>query len=261
MIPSTNSDFAILTDSEISSVLSYFSEDMAFDVIDAALRNTYRPYAPALANIVEAYEQNFKLSMENYQGISSELKLKRDELYNSIIIKVLNHYGLQYIEQPNVDTYTVAYYLYRFLVSEFSANVLHFFLIYIDKEKTGIANIIDADELRKNKDSAGLYSKKAFNGVSGPGAAKLQLIHANLDLALDAMGGFDISIYDIINTLYSYDRNVATLLTNSIVDTGDFFKAFYMNYINLYKPECVTKIRLGLQPIPSDNGISIYAEN
>lgn len=257
MIPSTNTDFAILTDSEISSILSYFSEDMTFDIIDNALSNTYRPYAPTLANIVEAYEQNFKINMERYQGLSAELKDKRDDLYNAIIKKVLNHYGLQYVEQPNIDTYTMAYYVYKFLVSEFSANVLYFFVAYIDKEKTSIANIINMDELRKNKDSSSVYSKKV---ITGPGSSKMQVIHANLDLVLDAMGGFDVTIYDIINTLYSYG-GINTLLTNSIVDTGDFFKTFYMNYINTYKAESITKIRLGLQPVPTDGGISMYTKN
>lgn len=254
MIPSTNTDFAILTDSEISSILSYFSEEMAFDIIDNALSNTYRPYAPALANIVEAYEQQFKLSMESYKGLSAELKNKRDDLYNAIIIKVLNHYGLQYVEQPNVDTYSMAYYVYKFLVSEFSTNVLYFFTKYIDKEKTSIANFINTEELRKNKDSSTIYSKKV---ISGPGSSKLQLIHANLDTVLTAMGGFDISIYDIINTLYSFG-NVSALLNNSIVDTGDFFKTYYMNYINIHRAESITRIRLGLQPVPLDGGISSY---
>lgn len=249
---SNNADFAIVADSEVSSVLSHFSTEMAFDAMDNILQNKFRPYAPAIANIVGSYEQNFKIAMAQYPNFNREFGEQRNELYNGIIQKLCNYHNLQYIEQPGADPYMIAFHLYQFLVSDFAKNIVFFFSAYIDREKNGIFDMLNMAEMRKNKDSSTLYSKKIYKGNS----SKLSVIHANLGVVLDNIRSFDVTFEDIVNIVTN--KAVAKFITSSVQDTGDFYRNFYVPFIEQYKAESITNIRLGLQPIPVNGGIENY---
>lgn len=240
---STNPEYNIISDSEISAVLSHFSPEMAFDTINFILQNKFEYYRPGIGNgnIITGYETLFKTSITTYPEYNGEFKDKRDDLYRAIIQNICNFHALEYRENPAADIYTTAFYLYDFLVSNFSEGIILFFTKYITKEKNNIFDSLQMQELRKNKDSSALYSKKVYDNSS-----KLAVIHANMEYVLTNLLGFDISFEDIISILYNDNKPVANLILSCICDTGDFYKNFYVRFVSTHLPEMITAIRLQL---------------
>ena len=239
-----NSEYNIISDSEISSILSHFSPEMAFDTIDFILQNKSVYYSPeiAKANIINGYEMMFRQYLEQYPDYNKEFRENRDNLYRAIIDKICTSHNLSYNIDPGTDIFTLAFYLYQFLISDFSNYIIAFFTRYIIKEKTNIIEMIEA--IDKNKNSSTSYSKKIYKG----GSNKLSVIHSNLDIVLENIRGFDISLEDIINVVFENDKNLAAMLNSSIIDNGAFYKNFYVSFLNIHFPEMITSIRLQLQP-------------
>lgn len=239
-----NSEYNIISDSEISSILSHFSPEMAFDTIDFILQNKSVYYSPAIAkaNIINGYEMMFRQYLEQYPDYNKEFRENRDNLYRAIIDKICTSHNLSYNIDPGTDIFTLAFYLYQFLISDFSNYIIAFFTRYIIKEKTNIIEMIEA--IDKNKNSSTSYSKKIYKG----GSNKLSVIHSNLDIVLENIRGFDISLEDIINVVFENDKNLAAMLNSSIIDNGAFYKNFYVSFLNIHFPEMITSIRLQLQP-------------
>lgn len=242
---SNNTDYTILTEAEITSILNNFDEDMIYDIVETSLNNKYRDYTQNLSNIVYSLENNFKMQIEQY-GIQ-ELQGKRISIYNNIIKQLCEYHNLQFNEYENIDYYSAAFYLYDFLVAKFSENITIFIINYIIKEQDSIYNLLSSEN-KKTRDASSVYSKKIYKANT-----KLALIHAFLGDVIDNICEFDISLEALLDTIYFGNKQVSTYISTIITEPeGEIFKRFIVPFIKNYKPIVITNVRLGLQEMISE---------
>lgn len=246
-IDTNNTDYRLVSDREMSIVLDYFTADMVIDVVQDVLEDRTRPYSYNIANIVGSYETNYKIAVSQYPEYAEELQNKRQETYESIMNCICSYHDIGYSLEPTTDLFTAAFYTYQFLVSDFKKNVATFYTNYILREKNNIYDALSLGEMKKNKDSSSIYSRKVYKNTSN----KIPTIHANLSLVLDELAGFDIDLNIILEFVYMQNKQVGIFLQSILYDNGDFYHNYFRNIINsTERPEVITNIRLQLQPVP-----------
>lgn len=252
MFNSNNLIYEFASENELAVVLGHFSQDYITTIVQTNLNNRLRIYNGKIPNAVYAIEQDFKATKDNYPDNIAEIEYVRGTTYNNIISQLISFYDLQYTQLDNVDLYSVTYLLYDLLVSNFSENMITFFVNYIIKEKNYLYTYLNLAEQKKNKDSSTIYSKKIYKNN------KVAAIHANLEKVLDNMAGFDISFENILNLIYT-DKNTINFILSIIQPKSDFFKKYYTSY--LFDPDnraiLLTTIRLRLLEVGSDGNYNI----
>ena len=242
-----NLEYDIISDAEVTNILSHFDSDEILNFIDDNLQRKHMFYPNNPLNLVKSIETNFSIVYANLPGEKERIDFLRDDVYKSIIYKLCNYYNIEFIDNDQ-DYYTIAYYLYEFLVSGFSTNVISFFTNYIVKEKDYIYNHIGLVDMKKSKDMSTSYTKKMHKD------SKLALINANLEYVIDSIALFDISLKDILDLVY-IDRNIAELILNSIAPRGNFFKEHFVKTIfNEYKAVFLTNVKFAL--LSADDSLS-----
>ena len=251
-----NTEYGIVSDNEIASILGNFSPDMILDMLDNILSDKLRPYSSNIGNLVAAYESNYVATVAQYPILSDNLLRLRQEVYEAIMHKICSYHNLEYEMDPGMDLYTVALYTYSFLIANFKTNITTFYRNFIMKEKNNIYDSFGLADMKRSKDSSSSYSRKIYKG----GNQKISIIHANLDTVISQMSAFDIDLPTIIENVYAGNKPIIKLLQSVLSDNGDFYHQFYTGAMNsIYRAELITDIRLLLQPVPTTN-IGEYLE-
>lgn len=253
MISSNNGEYAIITDNEVSAMLSYFSHDFIYSVVTKSIKEKIRSYNMAMPNIVVSYEEHFKQMIETYPDSTNTILTTRNDVYTEIIKLLCDSYQVIYDDNDLQDRYSSAVYLYDFLVSNFQNNIVEFFTNYILKEKNNIYEVLNFASFRRNKDSSTIYSKKVYKNT------RLGVICANLDSVIDNISVFDIDFHTYITTVYGYnDRNIAKHIETVLRPINDFFKDHIVSCFQTgMRPVLVTSIRLKLQELTAENDLNI----
>lgn len=248
---SNNTEFGIVSDSEILSIISNFSDDMIMDIIYSNSENKFRPYQYYVANIISAIESSFKSNLENFPEYYNETMSRRQEIYQQILSTLCSLHNLSLHVDENTDLYSLTYFLYDFTISRFTINIINFFSNYIIAEANNLYEYLNLNELRKNKDSSSIYSKKLFKND------KLATIHANLESAIDAICGFDIDIQTLIMVSIG-DINITNLIINNISEITNLFKILFVPYVkdSRYRAIIITLVRMRLQELQGETNIS-----
>lgn len=238
-----NTDFGIVSDSEIVSTISNFADDMIMDVIYRNAENKFRPYQVYVGNLVTAIENTFKANYENYPQYNIETIQRRTETYSNILSTLCSLHSLSLDLDENTDLYSLTYFLYDFTISKFTINIVNFFANYIIRETNSIYEYLHLSEMKKNKDSSSAYSKKLFKGNS-----KLATIHANIEIVIDSICGFDIDLPTLI-MVTTNDINITNLISNNINEITSLFKVLFVPYIKdpRYRAVIITMVRMRLQ--------------
>ena len=237
--------YNINTETELASVLSHFDSAFIFDLVKGNLTKRYESGYTSNPNLVISLEQNFKSIKDYYQFDLEKIEQVRQDTYYEIINIICNHYGLIYSNNPDIDLYSAALYLYDFLVANFANYISIFFSRYIHKERTPIYDSMNLAALKKNKDSSTLYGKKMYRDV------RLAVINANLAYVIDNMKYYDLTLHDILSVVYP-DKNVANFIANIITPTNDFFKVHYMSaFVSDYSAIILSNIRFEIQRLSS----------
>lgn len=242
-----NTIYDIKNESDTSMVIQYFDFDFIVNIIEDNLIRRINIYQPTLPNIIAAIEHSFKITYNTDEVrtlYSNEMIERRNDIYRKIIKLLCNRHDLVFNENENTDTYSLAYYLYDFLVANFKQYMIDFFATYIHKEKNEIYNFFNLNEYKKNKDSSTLYGKKLYNNQ------KIAIINANLEYIIQGMDGFDISIEDILGVIYGNKNTINFILSNINFD-DNFYKKVYMGVLsdNFINQALITDIRLALHQI------------
>ena len=250
---SNNVDFGIVSDNEITSIISNFSDDMIMDIIHRNTANKFRPYQHYVGNLVGAIESTFKVNQENYPQFYTETIERRNEVYFNILSSLCSLHGLSLNINENTDLYSLAFVLYDFTISKFTINMINFFANYIIHETNSLYEYLNLRELKKNKDNSSSYSKKLFKGNH-----KLATIHANLEIVIDSICGFDIDIATLIN-VSTMDINITSFITNNINEVSNLFKILFVPYIKdpRYRAIIITLVRMRLQELEANIDQSI----
>lgn len=243
-----NTEFGIVSDSEIMSIISNFSDDMIMDIIHENAENKFRPYQYYVGNLITAIENSFKSNQENFPQYYSESESRRNEVYYRILASLCSLHGLSLHIDENTDLYSLTYFLYDFTISKFTINIINFFANYIVNETNSIYEYLNLSELKKNKDSSSIYSKKMFKGNS-----KLAMIHANIEIVIDAICGFDVDMENLI-TIATGDKNITALITKNISEVSNLFRILFVPYVKdpRYRAIIITMVRMRLQELQAN---------
>lgn len=238
-----NTEFGIVSDSDIFSIINNFSDEMILDIIQTNSETKFRPYQVYVGNLVSALESSFKSNAETYPQFYAETTDRRSTLYSQILFKLCNLHGLSLDVNENTDLYSLTYFLYDFIISKFTINMINFFANYISHECNTLYNYLELNEMKKNKDSSAIYSKKIFKGN-----IKLATICSNMEMVVDNICAFDIDLFHLV-LISTGDPNIAALLNDNLGEISSLFKNLFVPYIKnpSFRPNIITMIRMRLQ--------------
>ena len=249
-------EYSMNAEKNVSTVLMHFNPDYVMSVVEEALSRRTVSYAPSLPNVMDATEQHFRIAVQSgslEESDIEEFNQARMIIYEQTIDKLCNNHGLNkdFDFEENIDIYTVARTLYDFLISNFKTYMVSFFSHYINVNQVSIYESMGLDKFKREKDSTIMFGKKSYDNKI------ITIISANIEHVLYNMMAFDITLTDIVNTVY--DSNTA-LFINSIVSSDSFYKDVYMDAIlnPVCGPMLITDIRLMLHNSQDLQRIDIY---
>lgn len=247
-----SSSYHVTTENEVAVILSHFSFDYIYDVIRDSISQKGNFYQTNLPNIVASSEQYFKQLKMVYDNPDDLNKIEetRQNTYKTILEILANAYALDINYENIQDYYSIAYYLYDLLVSEFSNKMVDFFTNYIVKEKNVLYDTLQLNNLKKSKDTSTIYNKKMYKNT------KLAIINANLEYVMDCICGFDITFNTILNTIYQ-DKNMIKFIENIVSPKIEFFTSYINMLRSPIRPIILTNIRLSIQNISMNEEINI----
>ena len=235
--------YQISTEYDIADILAKFDSDYIYDVLEDKLDNISFATSIIEPNIVNAFENNFKIMNDNFPGDSQNIRNVRQQTYLEIIKFLTTSFNLQFnLIDSNIDYYTAAYYLYDFLVCNRNNIMINFFTSFIINNKQSLLNMINMEDFRKNKDSAIVYGKRIYQDQ------QYAAISANIGNIINYIMTLDISLLNIFQSTYK-DIRLVQFLDNAFADKGNFFKDFYCKSLQNIEelPIIITNIRLALQ--------------
>lgn len=251
--------YNVATENELAEVLSHYSSDFVFSVVDDAMKKRFQSVPIiAMPNVVGAWEQNFKAIIAQYGETSiNEVSRVRDETYREIIDIICKEFGLNFTVDDTVDLYSAAFHLYNFLVSGFIDNMTSFFANYIYRERSNIYEALRLADNKKNKDSSTIYSKKVFKDT------RLALINANIDIVIQYVCSMDIPFYIIVQTIFGFNSEMSKYFTTIVSSaSNNFFNTVYFPVLNCdIRPEVITGIRLRIHDFAKINDANEQGEN
>lgn len=233
-------------DNQLAGILSQFNDDYIMDIVKDSLNDRFRLYNLPHPNIIVAFENTFKHLTDGFSSSTDEIALTRRRVYLNIIEFICNYYGFSFDNNDDTDYYSVAYWLYDFLVSNFTEHLKDFYTIFLINERDSIYSALELNQLRKENDSTLSYSKKLFKDP------KLAAIHCNLDYVISQISSFNIDLYSILQYVYQSNGDIASYITSSVHDySGLFFKNHYQTYVinSEDSADVLTYIKLSLQQL------------
>ena len=236
--------YNIDTDAGIGNILSNLDSDYIIHVVDDSLSKKFRPFDEPMANMIDVLERQFMLILQNAPDYTEKIKDVRKQTYVEIITRIVEYYNLSLtIDIMDIDEetiHTIAKLLYDVFIARFTDNMINFFVKYImDNSDNIYAYLKSMDNINKPRDN-GAYAKNNFLDE------KFILIHANANMVIYNIAGYDINLYTLLN--YFFEPSIAEYLNNIIQDNNDIYKYHYASYIKgNFGPEVITRIKLELQ--------------
>lgn len=227
----------INVDNAVADILSNLSYDYILHIVTDSLSMKFRPYSTSMPNMPASLEQHFKMLIDANPSSKEEILQKREEVYHDIIEILCTHYNLDY--NPSDDIYADAFYLYNFLISDFTGTVVQFYVNYIVREKQQLYERLDPDESKKKELS--VYSKKMY------GDPVIAAMHASVIPIISDISTFDISLHNILDYRYVGNPTEKIHLSNIIGDNGYFFNHIRIFATGTYMADLVNCVKLALQ--------------
>lgn len=248
--------YQISNEHNITEILAHFDSNYILDVLHDKLENIDYSSSLIESNIVDSFEQNFKVMQIQYPGDGQNIKNIREAVYRQIIQILTNKFNLEFnMIDDTIDVYTAARYLYDFLVCNRNNIMVNFFTAFIINNKDSLCTLLNTEDFRKNKDSAAAHSKRIYDDH------KYAIISANMNFVINHISTLDIRLINIFQSTYM-DQQLIMFLDNAFRDKGNFFKDHYCSVLN--KPEImpiiITNIRLALQRIVGNISASHFDE-
>lgn len=241
-----NSDYEIISNAEVSNVISKYSPDMIDISLEEILRRKNVPSISPMANMIVSYENNLKIDMAKYPQYQNDMLERRTELYSHIMNRICEVHGLSYQLPANADIYTCANLVYQFLISGYYQSCISFFANFLKREAKSISAMI-TNKPKDDLSTTEVYVNKVYMGNDD-----LVFIHTHMSEVLDAIHSIDIPLESIIQTSWAASpmASVSGLLSSILIEDDRFYN-LYLNTIDRYRAEVVTDIRLQLMPRPS----------
>ena len=234
------------TDYAIANILNQLSFDYIYHIVNDSLNMKFRPYSAPMPNIPYSLEQNFKMQLDAVPSSRDDILQKREEV-NLTIIKILcDYYNLSY--NASDDVYSDAFYLYKFLVSDFTNTVVLFYVNYIIQEKKHIYENLNLQDAKKTKDSSYTYSKKLYSNNI------IAAIHSNIIPIVKDIATYNISLQDVIDVRYMGDEQNTAYHLNSIISDNGYFYDYIRSFVtsDTTMADVINCIKLQLQTVTGE---------
>ena len=233
-------------DNQLAGILSQFNDDYIMDIIKDSIDDRFRLYSLPHPNIVSAFETTFKQLTDGFSANNDDIIAVRRRVYLNIIDFICDYYNFTFSDSDDTDYYSAAYWLYDFLVSNFTENLKNFYTFFLINERNSIYSSLGLGQLKKDSDATFAYSKKLFNDE------KLAAIHCNLEYVISQISTLNLDLQSILTYVYPSNANIPGYITGLIKDnTGLFFKNFYQSYVidSRDSADILTYIKLSLQQL------------
>ena len=135
-------------DNQLAGILSQFNTDYIMEYIDDAIEKRLRLYDTMnLPNIVYGYEARFRDLSNGFSSNVEDINAVRQDTYYTVINKLCRYFNLSptFDGTSDIDWYSAAFWLYKFLVSEFTSNLINFYSSFIIQERSGICDNLGLD--------------------------------------------------------------------------------------------------------------------
>ena len=243
------------SNNQLSIILSQFDSNYVIDIMEDTIESRLNNFdLMPLPNMVQSFEDNFKLLYDAYPSEFSNIQQSREQAYKQIIEVICRHFNLHIEEQMYLDYYTLAYYLYDFFVARFNNYMITFFDKFIDQEKYQLYQQFNLDKARNNRDIASSYSKMVFHDDDYIG-----LIIANLPDVLLGLRNIHVPDEYIFQCIYPDQEETVEMLTSNVIPMTTLFNTFNSILFNEYLyPTIITHIRMAIQ---MSHATSIKPEN
>ncbi len=245
------------TDNMLSSILSNFETQYITDIVRDSINMKFRPYNIGMPGL-NAFEQNFQNIMNGLDDYSQKQQTMevRERTYNEIIEIVCQYYDLTYTPNEDIDVYAVAYYLYDYLVSNFSATIINFFTNFIVRNQEELYRQIAPNV---TKETTNNYSRKMYNNNH------LGAIHSFLSVVMDNISVMDIRLQDILEYGVANDQFNAGIgiIGLTITDNNNIFMNYFVPYLKdpSTRSDLITCVKLALQQYATSDFASAIGES
>lgn len=248
--------YTINNEYTITEILSHFDSDTILGIMYDRLNNYNYSSLPE-ANVVLAFENNFTIMKQEHPIDSDNINQVRGRVYQDMVNILCNHFNLQCNINEYTDLYSLAYYLYDFLVCNFKNYIIKFYTDYIISSKDSLYKTLNLDSLKKIKESTAIYNKKISLDP------KYAVIGSNLELVIDFLSTIDFNLSYLIRKAYSTEPNIMMFLEEILSERSNFFREWY--YLSIKRieifPVILTDIKLNMTRMlcPADTlAISTY---
>lgn len=226
------------TDNLLSNILSNFDSKYIIDIVRDSINMRFRPFNVGMPGI-NAFEQNFQNIINGLEDYNQKQKTfeVREQTYQEVINILCQYFNLGYNPDENIDTYSVAYYMYDFLVANFSASIINFFTSFIVRNQDMLFS-----QINPSKENLNNYSKKVY------GNSHLGFIHSNLSIVMDNIADMDINM----NTLLDYaatDMTCQQVFRYTVIENNNLFRDHFVPFLKNYssRTDLITSVKLALQ--------------
>lgn len=238
--------YNIATENELAEVLSHYSSEFVFSIIDKSMSNRFLTVpSVAIPNVVGAWEQNFKAIIAQYGSDSTmEVARVRSETYREIIDAICKEFNLNFTIDDSVDLYSAAYQLYDLFVCNFAESLTTFFANFIYRERSSLYDSLGLADMKKNKDSSTIYGKKIYKDI------KLAIINANIDMVIREVCAMEFPFHAIISLICGNASELKKYILTIVSADNAFFQNAYVTALNSdIRAELITAIRIKLQKL------------
>ena len=240
--------YEIQANNQLSCILAQFDSgyimDTIEDTLDAVINNFDTIPRP---NAVLSFEQVFKELLQVYPSDKENIDICRQETYKTIISFISRKFGIMFVEQQDIDLFSIARWMYDFYVAKFSAYLIKFYTEYLVQEKDQIYASMNINAAPNNgiRDVSTIYNSMAFNTNK-----ELAAIASCLPTILNSISGINIPDSVVYRLVYNEPamESVIYILECSIQNTIPLFQTYNKVLFNedTYG-SVITQIRMELQ--------------
>lgn len=234
-------DYMILqNENNLNLMMYHLSPSFIDSIIEDNISYRYGSFRPLLPNLVGSIEYTLKIKKEQ-----DTVNQDRYEIYLNIINKLCKEFNLSFNNTMDgeADLYTISYYLYEFLITNFREYMNRFIINIILKEKNNLYNEISVLPNIRDKDALALYGKMMYKDTM------LGLLISNIEEVLNRIFCIDFNFIDLLNTAFSHNLSIRDYIIRFVSDNGNFFKDFYVETINKNIYGAITELKLSLYQI------------
>lgn len=237
-------EYEIQANMQVATILSQFDSGYVMDVVEDTINSIQFNFdIIPRPNIVQSFEEYFKVLLNTYPTDTDNINLTRNDAYHNIMNIICSKYGLRKTETENTDIYTLAFYMYDFFVSKFDYYLVNFYANYITRNKSDIFSSLGLDKVTDNGDVSTTYNKYAFGTDQ-----ELATVVANLPVVLGTIKNFDIPDIEVYKYAYGNILPVITMMEDHLEPAVSIF-SMYNNILfnSIMYPNIITQIRLKIQ--------------